>query len=380
MTDEDFPSLTELLTIVVTTSPIKSNPSTELLERTFETFHLGGREFTECFKVIVCDGVRVIDHDNNTTPNGVNIVTKKHATVKQALRNGIASVEQAEDYKEFKRRLKKLCLEAPAESPFWNAEVEELDERHGYGFALRHALLHCVKTPFVCVIQHDRTFMRPTPVLQALHAMWRHPKKIKYIGMNMRSNLTYRDIFLSKYGKEASLELEQLILRPAELLVDAQDFGPDSDSIKKMVIPSEKLRRNFESVCETYRSSIQCISEQEWLDNNAVPTGKHQMSLTPTVFWYDNTHIAETAHYRDFIFDPSLKMVARGGFVEDKTSPVINQTVESLGLIEGHARFGSFLLDDHSGLFFTGHLDGGDYIPEAERKRLFYLNRQSSST
>ena len=47
-------------------------------------------------------------------------------------------------------------------------------------------------------------------------------------------------------------------------------------------------------------------------------------------------------------------MVAKGGFVEDKLSPVITKSVERLGLKKGHGRFGSYLLDDHSGYFFTG--------------------------
>lgn len=101
----------------------------------------------------------------------------------------------------------------------------------------------------------------------------------------------------------------------------------------------------------------------------------HQLTLTPTLFWYDNTHIVETKHYRDFIFDETSKMVARGGFVEDKLSPVIRQCVQQLGLREGHERFGCYLLDDHSGLFFTGHLDGGGYMGKEEREEKMKLKK-----
>ncbi len=54
-------------------------------------------------------------------------------------------------------------------------------------------------------------------------------------------------------------------------------------------------------------------------------------------------------------------MVARGGFVEDKLSPCLIRSCERLGLRAGHAKFGCYLLDDHSGVVFTGHLDGGTY-------------------
>lgn len=49
-----MPPLTDILTLIVTTSPIKSNPSTELLERAMETFVYGGRDFCQCRKLIVC--------------------------------------------------------------------------------------------------------------------------------------------------------------------------------------------------------------------------------------------------------------------------------------------------------------------------------------
>lgn len=359
---ELMPSLDQVLTIVVTTSPIKSHPSTEVLERTFDTFAFAGAEFMTCRKVIVCDGVRVQDESGS--------ISKKHANVKQALRNGIATSVQAKNYAEFKTRLRQLCQEAPDHSPFFNTHVEELPTRHGYGFALRHALRHCVATPYVCVIQHDRTFMRPTPMLEAATTMWHNPR-VKYIGISMRSNLIYREIFVSKYGKAAHDDLGQLILRPPELVVDANKYGPNSESVQKMAIPTEKLRANLETVKETYMYSAQNAGQRQWLLENPMPEGLHQMTLTPTIFWYDNTHLAETAHYRDFIFNPVFRMVAKGGFVEDKASPVIAKSVERLGLAAGHERFGCYLLDDHSGFFFTGHLDGGSYISKEEKEQKF---------
>lgn len=290
------------------------------------------------------------------------------------MRNGIVSLKQAENYRQFKFALRELCSCAGTTSPFHNAEVIELDSRHGYGFALRHALRHCVDTPFVCVVQHDRTFMRPTPIQETVHAMCNHTN-IKYVGMTMRSNLTYKDIFLSKYGRTYYDQLNEIVQRPPELLVDCGKYGPGSESAQAMAYPNEKLRENILSLAETYLGSYQNLEQRSWLETRASDgqrdPDKHQLTLTPTLFWYDNVHIAETAHYRDFVFEPSYKMVARGGFVEDKLSPVMKRTVERLGLKEGHSRFGCFLLDDHSGLFFTGHLDGGTYITSSSRRSTF---------
>ena len=50
-----MPPLQDILTIIVTTSPIKSNPSTELLEKVFERFRFAGDAFCfQCRKIIVC--------------------------------------------------------------------------------------------------------------------------------------------------------------------------------------------------------------------------------------------------------------------------------------------------------------------------------------
>lgn len=50
-----MPPLQDLLTVIITTSPVRSNPSTELLERALDTLSHGGAEFAyKCRKVIVC--------------------------------------------------------------------------------------------------------------------------------------------------------------------------------------------------------------------------------------------------------------------------------------------------------------------------------------
>jgi len=136
-----------------------------------------------------------------------------------------------------------------------------------------------------------------------------------------------------------------------------------------------KLRENILALVETYKGSQQYMDHIEWRKAAKIPKGKCQLSLTPTVFWYDNIHVCETNHYRDFIFDPEYKMVVRGGFVEDKVSQVIRKNLERFGLREGHSRFGCFLLDDHSGMYFTGHFDGGNYLTQEQKEELIHNHR-----
>jgi hypothetical protein len=208
--------------------------------------------------------------------------------------------------------------------------------------------------------------------------MWHH-RNIKYVGMSMRSNLMYRDIFIGKYAKVFKEEMGKCILRPPELALDADLYGPNSQSTQSMDYNgSKKLEDNIQALRETYVLSQQYVDELRWAAENPPEPGKQQLSLTPTFFWYDNTHVCETAHYRDFIFNPKFKMVARGGFVEEGVSPIIKKTVDRLGLMEGHARFGCYLLDDHSGMFFTGHFDGGSYMTDEDRKALAITERQKA--
>lgn len=67
---ENMPPMEELLTVVVTTSPIQSNPSTELFERVFHTFFQGGEEFAlRCRYVYVRIGI---------TPSYLHHVSPRH--------------------------------------------------------------------------------------------------------------------------------------------------------------------------------------------------------------------------------------------------------------------------------------------------------------
>jgi hypothetical protein len=399
---EEVIPLKDLLTIVVTTSPIISNPCTDMIEKVFSTFYFAGHDFaTSCPKVIICDGHRILDdtdEDSSTDyNNNNNKVTRKHSNAKQALRNGIATQQQAKNYIEFKRRLHSLCSTSTKSNNlstfklFQNTKVVELTERHGYGFALREAVRHHVHTPYVCVIQHDRTFLRSTPVWETVQAMRKNSSLLKYVGFTMKSNLMYHDIFMSKYGRRSyDIVKTTMVQRPTDLLLSNSIYGSNGISCQEILSNTNtNNRRGNESLLslqKTYMSSESYQAYKEWLlckqqqQSNDCINDVTQLSLIPTLFWYDNIHIAETSHYRDFVFNDSSKMVARGGFVEDKLTQVMVRQVEKLGLVEGHRMFGCYLLDDHSGFFFTGHLDGGRYMSDEARVQFLktILNKNST--
>lgn len=59
-------------------------------------------------------------------------------------------------------------------------------------------------------------------------------------------------------------------------------------------------------------------SDNNYSECYSSTTPPDAVSLVPLVQWYDSTHIASTAYYRNFVFDRRVKRVTKGGFIEDK--------------------------------------------------------------
>ena len=335
------------------------------MESTIQTFHHAGQDFTKCKKILVCDGYK----NKETAGN--------KGTPKSLMRVGIVNDAQRANYEAFKVLLAKK-VEEQADSPgkeFWNTELVVLPSRHGYGFALKEAL-KLVVTKYVCVIQHDRTFLRRTPVRQVVAAMERYPE-VKYVGMLMRSNLLYLEQFLGKYGKKWAEEHGGMILKPEDLRLPKEEYSGDGVA-EKLAAEHAGCGERYVGLRTNYlgsvsyqkhlgvRGTMDLYPASEALEEER-KEADFQGSLIPTLFWYDNVHVVLTEHYRDFVFDPALQLVAKGGFVEDKLSPAMVTGCKTKGLKEGFDKFGCYLLDDHLGMAFTGHSDGGNFMTQEQR-------------
>jgi hypothetical protein len=356
-----------------------------LLESIIETFRFAGTEFLHCPRIIVCDGYKKKDDSS-----GKNV---KYANEKSQMRSGIVDDDQEINYNLYKARLKERCdLDRSDMSlAFSKTSGLELSSRHGYGFALKAALQE-VKTKYVIVIQHDRNFMRPAPVREVVNAM-EADEEVKYVGILMRSNLMYLEQFVAKYGKAMLQSLKACMKRPPELRLDPRLFT--SKEVAERVFESyPRVSEKYRSLCENYKNSppyaelrgeeVSEVGEREGegCSNRGSDGGgdgggdggddgggdvKCQATLIPTLFWYDNVHITRTDHYRDWVFEPERKLVKRGGFVEDKLSPKMVDDVKSKGFSEGWSPYGCFLVDDHCGVAFTGHMDGGAWMTDDMR-------------
>ncbi|KAG6014299.1 hypothetical protein E4U43_006692 [Claviceps pusilla] len=282
MSDED--STGRLLTLVITTSPTLSAPSTGLLSTLLDSIRAHCALLFKCKVIVVFDAWEQI-------------------TTQPRLKKGQVTQKSAQDYLVYKGNVKKLFLEkylrralddtklttgtgeAEYGSPGSNAIkpvafttsstqcrqvtfIEAVDQRLGFGLAVRTAL-RMVQTPYTWVHQHDWALIYDIPIVSLLAVMRgaetdASKPDVKYICLPS--------------GHRASYATSDQVMRFPEL--------------RKLAIA---LTGDF-SVAAGDRPAV-------------VP-------LTPMFFWHDKPHIVSTAHYLARVFPTRLAMM-RGAFIED---------------------------------------------------------------
>lgn len=117
----------DLITVLVPTSPIKSNPSTKILEETISTIrhHLPNSEI-----ILTFDGVREEQEDRRA------------------------------NYEEFKRRVLYLC------NSVWRNVLPLLFDRHMHQSGMARAALKYIRTPLILYVEHD------TPLTPDMEIPW----------------------------------------------------------------------------------------------------------------------------------------------------------------------------------------------------------------
>jgi hypothetical protein len=293
--------LAKALTIMFNTSPIELHPSTVLVEEVMGALigHLPC--LRRCHKLIVCDGYKIRDAGSK-------------------YRAGRITSDHTAKYHEFIARLKLLSASGSG-SVLEGAQVLVLEQRQGFGFALKAGLEH-VRTPYLLVQQHDRRLRQPFDVLGVVRAMIasRTPvggaAPVQYVGLPTTTTLAHarkvKDKFKIDINKHAR-------------------FYPGSNMqhVQNDAVRTDQLR-----------------------PSNRAPIGDAvALRLIPLLQWYDSTHICNTEYYRKFVFGwrgpkgKGQQLVVKGGFIEDKLSQVQLTEIRKHG-IDAHADWGTFLLDD----------------------------------
>jgi len=285
-------NLRERVTIVLTTSPCVSLPSTRCIEEVLASIDVFGG-LRGARKIIVCDGVKCRD------------VNK--------FRSGVVTEEMRIKYEVYLQRLMYLTRHP---GPLFGAELLRLQERHGFGHALKRGMMR-VLTPYVLVCQHDRSFRREVPMRDVVKIMddsfARNPEEIGYIGFPTKSTLNH-DVHIDNY----------------------------------------KLR----------------------VERRKIP--ELNLELVPLVQWYDSMHLARTSYYISKVYGiQRFANLVTGGFLEDTIGQVMLAEIREHG-VQAHARFGTFIVEDSLGIPSVGHMDSHDPKNAFEGGKFMFEDQQTS--
>ncbi|KAL1504348.1 hypothetical protein AB1Y20_010754 [Prymnesium parvum] len=284
------------LTAILTTSPSPVMPSTELILAVLRSFAAHAPELCACRLLIVCDGIK--------------------PSPKTHFRAGRVDAHASAAYEEYKRRLARLAADAAC-CCFPRAELLELHEHHGFGFAVLQALRR-VSTPLVCVIQHDRVLLRSVELGKVCHhLLHQEGGSVGYVLLPIRATADYPMRMRAKLGERG--------IRP----------------------PASDIQPHAIALCPRVR-------------------------LLPCLAWYDSTHICLTHYYINFIFGGCLdrtaafrsptRIVTKGAFLEAELAPQQMQDVQTMGLPAYIRRWQTFLYDDGDAQPAVGHLNGAQTL------------------
>ncbi|GMF72512.1 hypothetical protein BDV35DRAFT_333795 [Aspergillus flavus] len=279
------------LTVIVTTSPTPSIPSTDLISSVLQSFHRHCRDLISARVIVVFD-------------------TFDRIGLRSRLKKGQATPEVAANYGIYKENVKELILReyaSPDASPNhvtqeWQDRAEfglndlsnvvdlsitqtddkqvtfiEPAARLGFGLAVRSALRVC-ETPYVWVQQHDWALVADIPLTPLLEVMERS---------------------------------------------DADPAVP----VKYVSFPSVRMLSYATQPCVVEFPALRALTGD--LTRDFVPPSHPEVTvpLTPLYFWFDKPHIASTEHYLSRVFPNRLTM-RRGEFIEDKVGQQARQQMK----------------------------------------------------
>jgi len=170
-----------ILTIILTTSPVRSNPSTDMIEKVLESLELV-EDIQNCRIIFVFDGYKIRDDSKITSAS---------------CRSGIISNSMIPLYEQYIENIRILIQ---SQDKYSNSHMLILEERHGFGYAVKKGL-ELVDTEFVMVVQHDRTFQKPFSMYPLLKILClSSDAQVNYIGFITTSTLNHVERLKSRLG------------------------------------------------------------------------------------------------------------------------------------------------------------------------------------
>ena len=195
------------VTVIITTSPARSDPDIDLVRATVLSLELAG--LAQCRTILVCDHFEAASAGSKCSEHG-----------------GVLSADRVRSYR---ARLDALRHAEFTSSRHMNMEFLELQSWHGFALAT-FAALKLVNTPLVCVVQHDLCFLRPVnllPVAQLLFSSQQRREQhlpVNCVALPKRGAGRYRETLRSRTGLEVGTPLAwEALSQPSMTAFDAQD-------------------------------------------------------------------------------------------------------------------------------------------------------------
>ncbi|KAK4099462.1 hypothetical protein N658DRAFT_487668 [Parathielavia hyrcaniae] len=287
-----------LLTLIITTSPTPSAPSTELLSQIVLSFHEHCPELTRCRVILVLD---TYDHISSTA----------------RLKKGHVTADGAAKYAQYKKNAKRLILDEYATNDTALREQDLLQERGEAEFGSTAYAQQTNTVPLAITKTDDGRIMFIEP-LQRLG-----------FGLAVRSALRLTETPYVWIQQHDWVLISQIPLRPLLAVMQQQSqtaaAAANLDGMETVKVPIKYVCFPSVRMAEYARSdhvmqfpalrALTYLHKQNFTvrsdEGDAV-----RIPLTPLFFWHDKPHVAETEHYRAQVF-PSRVALPRGAFIED---------------------------------------------------------------
>jgi len=266
------PSVARLVTVIISTSPLPSHPSTAVIDAVLQSHARFCPELANCRRIVVFDGYKIGPALRLKKGNVTETIARGYEAYKGQLMQLICGKEACLA----ERETQKLLIGGQrhyAELSMQKSDDEKavfIEPGKQIGFALGvKAALGQVTTPYVFVQQHDWALSSPLPLLDMLTAMeactHQHGNvPINYIGLNNKRSMNY----------------------------------------SSRVVANDSLLRQLETAILTLQA------------NTSQPAAHPILKqCTPLFHWLDRPHIARTSTYLSYVFGQGL--FSPGDFIED---------------------------------------------------------------
>ena len=279
------------LTLIITTSPTPSAPSTELFSSIFESFRIHCPILLKCDVVVVFDGFDRVVSDPR-------------------LKKGCVTAEQAENYSLYKENIKEFMIE------LYKTDKDTITWTESDGYAMQYGIGDYEKKfPY-----EDRNVV----VYKALQPFGRFGTRLTFIEPNRRMGfgLAVHAAVCSAENYVWVHQHDWILTSPIPLnallsVMRSSESNPTAP-IKYVCLPAVRTLKYSESAEVVKFPALRKLTSELKGDYSPDEFPDTKVPLTPLFSWHDKPHIASAEHYKARVFPSRLAMM-RGDFIEDKT-------------------------------------------------------------